>query len=170
MLSSAGLYAKLRKAKAGALLKVLVITHNYPRFPGDQSGVFFVPLFQRLEQSFGIEFRVLAPTDPDLVAWDPRVTTFDVPAGFAYEGQMHKKMFRSPLKALFWIRAYLKNCERTALEIYRVEKPDVIWVHWLMPSGMVAYRVSRKTGIPYMLASHGTDLFQIGRASCRERV
>ncbi len=140
-------------------MKVLVITHNYPRFPGDQSGVFFVPLFRRLEQSFQIEFSVLVPSDPDLVAWDPRVQTFEVPTGFAYEGQMHKKMFRSPIKALLWMFAYLKNCERMTLEICREKKPDVIWVHWLMPSGIVAYRASRKTGIPYMLASHGTDIF-----------
>jgi glycosyltransferase involved in cell wall biosynthesis len=121
--------------------------------------VFFVPLFQRLEQSFQIEFNILAPSDPDLVAWDPRVTTFDVPVGFAYEGQMHKKMFRSPIKGLLWILAYLKNGERMTLELCRAQKPDVIWVHWLMPSGIVAYRASRKTGIPYMLASHGTDIF-----------
>ena len=54
----------LERGKAGAaVMKIGVITHNYPRFRGDFSGRFVESLSEALV-TFGHKVTVLAPWDP----------------------------------------------------------------------------------------------------------
>jgi glycosyltransferase involved in cell wall biosynthesis len=36
---------------------------------------------------------------------------------------------------------------------------DVIHAHWLLPQGLIAWRLMQVTGVPYLVTSHGGDLF-----------
>lgn len=44
------------------------------------------------------------------------------------------------------------------LELVEVEKPDFIWSHYLEPYGVVAYLLSKLTGIPYIFRHAGSDI------------
>ena len=37
-------------------------------------------------------------------------------------------------------------------------RPDIVWGHYLVPTGTIARRVARAAGVPYALTAHGTDV------------
>jgi glycosyltransferase involved in cell wall biosynthesis len=45
-----------------------------------------------------------------------------------------------------------------AAELIEAERPDVIHAHFAVPTGVVARRLSRRYGIPYVLTAHGSDI------------
>lgn len=38
------------------------------------------------------------------------------------------------------------------------ERPDLIHAHFVLPSGLLAWRLARRFGIPYVLTAHGSDI------------
>ena len=72
----------------------------------------------------------------------------------AYTGEMHLQAIRHPLEAVRFLRMFLHSV-RTEIETGR---PDVIHAHWWVPSGFVAVRAARGSGIPIALSCHGTDI------------
>jgi teichuronic acid biosynthesis glycosyltransferase TuaC len=40
----------------------------------------------------------------------------------------------------------------------RSGRPDVVWGHYLVPTGPIARRAARAAGVPYALSAHGTDV------------
>lgn len=46
-----------------------------------------------------------------------------------------------------------------ARQVIRKRHVDVIHAHWLIPQGLIAHRLKRRTDIPYLVTSHGGDLF-----------
>ncbi len=49
--------------------------------------------------------------------------------------------------------AYRRGCE-----LIRQSRPDVIHTHFILPSGAVAWALSRRFRIPYVLTAHGSDV------------
>jgi len=47
---------------------------------------------------------------------------------------------------------------RAAIRLARQHRYDLIHCHFVVPSGIVARAVSRKTGIPYVITAHGSDI------------
>jgi glycosyltransferase involved in cell wall biosynthesis len=47
---------------------------------------------------------------------------------------------------------------RLGAEMIRRERPDVIHTHFILPSGAVAWALSRRFRIPYVLTAHGSDV------------
>ena len=47
---------------------------------------------------------------------------------------------------------------RLASQLIEMERPDLIHVHFALPSGLVAYQLSRRFNIPYVLTVHGSDI------------
>lgn len=47
---------------------------------------------------------------------------------------------------------------RLAARLIETERPDVIHVHFAFPSGIIAWRLSRRFNIPYVLTAHGSDI------------
>lgn len=46
-----------------------------------------------------------------------------------------------------------------ARRLMRRERFDIIHAHWLLPQGLIARVLSRTTDVPYVVTSHGGDLF-----------
>jgi glycosyltransferase involved in cell wall biosynthesis len=46
----------------------------------------------------------------------------------------------------------------TARAAARRERPDIIWGHYLVPTGTIARRAARSARVPYALTAHGTDV------------
>lgn len=146
-------------------MKVLVVTHNYPRSPDDPAGA-FVGRLARGVAGNGHSVTVVAPHAPGLpdVQMDGpvRVRRFRYAAEHlevvAYGGDMHTRA-RSRAGAWGALR-FLWHFRRAVRRIAAEERPDVIHAHWWIPGGWAA----RGTRIPYVVTCHGTDvrLLEVG--------
>jgi len=58
------------------------------------------------------------------------------------------------LFAIFLLSFFVKS-----LTVVARTRPDIIHAHWWVPSGIIAALVGKITGVPYVITSHGTDLF-----------
>jgi hypothetical protein len=143
--------------------RLLLLTHNYPRWEGDYAGVFLQSLCTQFAVD-EIETLVLAPH----AAGAPRreelgnisIQRFRYgPASFetlAYTGNMHK-LVASPLGMLKFLVYLWSNFWTALFAVWRF-RPRVIFAQWLAPSGLIGWLVSLLTGKPLFVASHGTDI------------
>jgi glycosyltransferase involved in cell wall biosynthesis len=46
----------------------------------------------------------------------------------------------------------------------RRSRPEVVWGHYLVPTGTIARRTARAAGVPYALTAHGTDVANAERS------
>jgi len=66
---------------------------------------------------------------------------------------------KSPFKAGLWsMSGYVLAGFIKGLSLVRSWKPDVIHVHFAVPSGAAVYPISKLTGIPYILTAHLGDI------------
>ncbi len=137
-------------------MRILFLTHNFPRFPGDMSGAFLATLGQAL-RGRGHDIRVVAPSDAGEtgegeLAGIPvrRVRYADAEQEtLAYRGTMadairHPSGWRT-LVALW------RAMRKAALEEIRWGA-DLIHAHWWVPAGLAS-----PAGVPLVLTVHGTD-------------
>jgi glycosyltransferase involved in cell wall biosynthesis len=47
---------------------------------------------------------------------------------------------------------------REAARMIREDRPDLIHCHFVFPSGLIAWLLSRRFGIPFVLTAHGSDI------------
>lgn len=47
---------------------------------------------------------------------------------------------------------------KKAVELIRKKNYDINHTHFIVPSGLVSYLIKRKTGIPYIITAHGSDV------------
>lgn len=145
-------------------MRILFLTHNYPRFAGDVSGAFLATLARGL-QARGHAVRVVAPSDegdpglPELDGIPVERVRYASPERetLAYRGTMASAA-RSPRRAWeAWclIRA-LRAGARRALEA----GTDVIHAHWWIPGGLAVPR-----GVPCVVTLHGTDAELLARSA-----
>lgn len=137
-------------------MRVLFLTHNFPRWTGDVSGAFLATLAGALQRR-GHEVRVIAPSDggdPGAPEYDGIPVTrvrYAAPAQetLAYRGNMQEAI-RHPER---W-RALvgLWRALRTEAESHCRRGAAVVHAHWWVPGGMAA-----PPGCPMVLTVHGTD-------------
>ena len=140
-----------------------VLTHNYPRFPGDFSGTFVAALcaeFARQQQ----EVTVWAPYDPAYVrplGGEVRVRLYR----YAWPDHLHRLGYMRTMQADLALRleAYALSPLlfaagiRTVLRDARRLQPAVLHAHWLLPNGFIAAVASRRLGIPLVISVPGSD-------------
>lgn len=141
-------------------MRVLVLTHNYPRFAGDPAGA-FVARLARATQAAGHETRVVAPhvlgTAERELDGGVAVTRFRYAPErlerVGYTGSLHRDALSKPLVALA-LPAYFWRFRRAARRALRDFHPDIVHAHWWVPSGAVAATL----GTPFLVTSHGSDV------------
>ncbi len=137
-------------------MRVVFLTHNYPRFPGDVAGAFLHPLARALVGR-GHDVRVVAPSDQgrggsDSVDEIPVTRVRYASPGrerYAYSGRMQEAL-RSPagLWALLGMIRGLRRGARAQLS----DQPTVVHAHWWFPAGLAVPAAS-----PCVVTLHGTD-------------
>jgi glycosyltransferase involved in cell wall biosynthesis len=146
-------------------IRLLMLTHNYPRFRGDFAGVFIALLAKRLLE-FDIQPVILAPHDPGAPEFEEtdgiRVYRFryaqkDEDETIAYRGNMHKLVLGS-VSGIFKFKQFLDRFRGAALKVIDEERIDIVAGHWLIPSGIVMRTIMRKRNLPMIMSSHGTDI------------
>ena len=45
-----------------------------------------------------------------------------------------------------------------AIELMKKKEYDINHTHFIVPSGLVSYLIKRKTGLPYVITAHGSDV------------
>jgi glycosyltransferase involved in cell wall biosynthesis len=150
-------------------LRILTVTHNYPRFPGDPAGAFVARIAEGAAAR-GHEVQVIAPHAPGTTVVEHgagvRLHRFRyAPEAFervAYSGGLHQGTLRSPLAALAF-PGFLLAFNRAVKRAVRRFQPHVIHAHWWFPSGWFA----RRAGIPYLITCHGTDVRLLERGGAK---
>lgn len=141
-------------------MRVLVLTHNYPRFAGDPAGA-FVARLARAAHAAGHEVRVLAPHAPgtaELQSDDGvMLTRFRyAPESLervGYTGALHRRALTSPLTTL-GLPSFLLGFRRAARRAETSFHPSLVHAHWWIPAGWVAASL----GVPFIVTLHGSDV------------
>ncbi len=144
-------------------MRVVFLTHNYPRWAGDVSGAFLATLAGGLVRR-GIEVRVVAPSDEGRGGEDEldgipvrRVRYASARAEtLAYRGTM-----QAALRAPSGIRALagLWRALRRAASEEAQAGTDLFHAHWWVPAGLAL-----PSGARSVLTVHGTDAALLRRS------
>ncbi len=151
-------------------MRVVLVTHVFPRAADDPLGAFLLHLLISLRDR--VQFHVVAPhaaglTDTATIDQIP-ITRFHyaptVQETLAYTGVMHEQVARGlGGKILFarFLLAYLN----AARHIVRQSQAQLIHAHWWLPGGLVAAMVSKLYNVPLVITTHGTDVELLRRTS-----
>jgi glycosyltransferase involved in cell wall biosynthesis len=144
-------------------VRVVFVTHNYPRWPGDLSGSFLRTLAGALVRR-GHQVRVIAPSDQgkggeaELDGIPVERVRYAVPARetLAYSGRMQDAA-RTPGGAVALVDLW-RAFRRTLRRELRAGA-DVVHAHWWIPAGLAV-----PGGAASVLTSHGTDAALLRRS------
>lgn len=145
-------------------MRALILTHNFPRHPGDPVGSFVLRLAVALARE-DIESRVVAPAAPDVPPHDIiegiHVMRFRYAPRrmetLAYTGTMGAQV-RQFWKARLAMVGFLAGGYRAATRVLEHWPADVVHAHWWFPGGLVARGLGSRLGIPYVVTMHGSDI------------
>jgi len=148
-------------------LRILTVTHNYPRFAGDPAGAFAARLAQGVAAR-GHDVQVVAPHAPGLQTREQvggvTLRRFRyAPEGLervAYTGGLHQGTLRSPLAAMVF-PGFLLAFEIAVRQAARTFRPHVVHAHWWFPGGWF----TSHTGLPYVITCHGSDVRLLERGA-----
>jgi glycosyltransferase involved in cell wall biosynthesis len=145
-------------------MKVLFLTHSFPREPGDAPGSFILRLASALREQ-DVDTRVVAPAaaghpdhdrldgvDVDRFRYAPR--RFET---LAYGGNMAAQVGAS-WRARFTMLGFLGAEFSCAVRAGRRFHPDLVHAHWWFPNGLVGSWVSSLANVPLVTTMHGTDV------------
>jgi glycosyltransferase involved in cell wall biosynthesis len=146
-------------------MKVLFLTHSFPRRLGDAPGSFVLRLATALRESEGIDTRVVAPGAPGLMDHEQldnvAVERFRyAPRKYetlAYTGNMATQV-QASWSARVTMLGFLGAEFRSAVRARREFEPDLVHAHWWFPNGLVGTWLSRMSRKPLVTTLHGSDV------------
>lgn len=161
--------------------RIAVLTHNYPRFPGDFSGNFVAALSQELTRQ-GAAVSVIAPWDqafehpvPPVVSSDYSLAPKPVPRlhlwRYAPRDHWHRLGYMRTMQAdirmrgeTYWLAPMFFAAGTAAtLGWCRTWRPDLIHAHWLLPNGFFGAIASKVLDIPLVVSIPGSDALVAGQ-------
>lgn len=145
-------------------MRVLFLTHSFPRHSGDAPGSFLLRLARALADE-GVTVRVIAPSAKGLVRKEMiegiSVERFRyAPAEYetlAYTGNMASDVATS-WRARLALLGYLGADLSKAISARRTHPPDLVHAHWWFPSGVIARWLTMLRPTPLVTTLHGTDV------------
>ncbi len=149
-------------------MKILIVTSNYPRWPGDSTTP-FVHNFARELVNQGMRVRVIAPHFKGAKRKDKmdgveirRVRDWFPEAGqtVCYQGGALGNLQKSWVNKLKLPILVICEVFFTLLQTLSW-KPDWINSHWLIPQGFACALVSKATGTKHVATIHGSDVMAL---------
>jgi glycosyltransferase involved in cell wall biosynthesis len=145
-------------------MRVLFLTHAFPRHDGDASGEFLARFATALHAQ-GVQVQVVAPAAPgEDITYKMNGTGVDrfhyAPRKYetlASESNLAERA-RDSWKARFTLLGFLGAEFRSAVKARRAIQPDVVHAHWWFPSGLVGTWLSRLSHMPLVTTLHGADV------------
>ncbi|GEM_PF-1237564 len=152
------------------IINILTLTHNYPRTLQDHSGRFILNIYKHLPESFKV--KIIAPQTvfttfvPDRDIYEGievvRVKYWFKNSQNLFYGGVIKKM-SNPVNIIklisFCIAVYLSSISEIKSAVKAGRKYNIIHAHWWIPNGLIAWMLSQVSKTPYIVTSHGTDIF-----------
>lgn len=129
-------------------MRILVLNYEFPPVGG--GGGRIAADFCRTLASFGHEVQVHTSRHPSLPAREVR-DGYTIVRSFAFRQRLHTCSVPE-------MAAYLALTLGPTLKQVRTWKPEVMHVHFAVPSGVIAWIIHRLTGIPYLLSAHLGDV------------
>jgi glycosyltransferase involved in cell wall biosynthesis len=150
-------------------MRVAVLAHSFPRFRGDTHGTFVKALSEALAR-LGHEVHALVPFDPELRA-DPSSPLSISSFRYVWPDRLHLLGYSRTLRRDIGMKlgAYLESplyfafAERALRRLVERQRIELVHAHWVLPNGFVASRVRHRTGVPYAVTLHGSDVFMAER-------
>ncbi len=150
-------------------MRLAVLAHSFPRFPGDTHG----PFVKRLSEAVaarGHRVHALVPFDPELAA-DPATPLIVESFRYVWPDRWHRLGYSRTMKRdvglRLWAYAqaplYFAFAERALARLIRRRGIELVHAHWILPNGFVAARAAGRAGIPYVVTLHGSDVFMAER-------
>ena len=147
-------------------MNICVLTHTYPRFTDDINAPFVEHLMEEIARR-GETVSVLTAFDP---AWarTPDDHTVDLRTyKYIWPDRLHILGYSRTIegnvrfrKRVMLLSPFLfAGAYRAFMNLVREKKPDILHAHWILPNGWIAGQVSRRTGIPLIIQTHGSDVF-----------
>ena len=143
---------------------VLVLASTYPRWVNDHEPGFIHELCKRLTSHFNVIALV-----PDAIDADPNGLLDGVQVvRYKYAPKKLQSLVNNGgivnnLKAFWWkwllVPGFLIGQYLAVKKILSTQKVDIIHAHWLIPQGWIASRFCQRFNLPYVVTSHGGDLF-----------
>ncbi|HVM42789.1 MAG TPA: glycosyltransferase [Gemmatimonadales bacterium] len=152
-------------------MRILSVTHDYPRHDGDLAGAFIERLLVAL-RARGHAVEVVTPADGGaggrVEARGVSVTRVRyAPARWemlAHRGTMASAV-RSPV-GLLALTSLIAGQARAVRAARRTAPPlDVVHAHWWIPGGISAWLAHAPGGPPYVVTLHGTDVAVLGKSA-----
>lgn len=148
---------------------MVLLTQVFPRAPDDPLGAFLLHLAAAFEERAQIQ--VVAPHSMGLhdneTFGSVRVTRFHYAAPqdetLAYTGAMHQRVAQGLAGKILFLR-FMFAFLRAARAVVNAQAAQIIHAHWWLPGGLVGALVSRLTGLPLVITTHGTDVEQLRRS------
>jgi glycosyltransferase involved in cell wall biosynthesis len=143
---------------------LLVLASTYPRWLDDSEPGFVHELCRRLTKHFHVV--ALVPDAPGACQTEQMDGVHVVRYRYAFrrwqilvnDGGIVANLRRDPWKYLL-VPGFILGQLWTARRILCSYQVDVIHAHWLIPQGIVARLLGRRFHIPYLVTSHGGDLY-----------
>lgn len=144
-------------------LRVVFLTHSYPRTSGDAAGSFLLTLAQALLAQ-QVHVDVLAPAAAGLAAYEvldgvPVHRFRYAPRSWetlAYTGTMAETVSAS-LSGKIALAGYLYAQSRATRRLVQRVAADVVHAHWWFPAGLAATRRACRNR-PLVVTMHGSDV------------
>lgn len=143
---------------------IIVLASTYPRWRKDPEPQFIHELCKRLTK----EFHVIALV-PDAQAADPNGYLDDVEviryryALKQYQSLVNNGGIVANLRTYFWkwflVPGFLLGQYLALNHLLKTRKIDLVHAHWLIPQGFIAQQLCKKYNIPFIVTSHGGDLY-----------
>jgi glycosyltransferase involved in cell wall biosynthesis len=145
-------------------VRVLFLTHSYPRHAGDAAGSFLLRLAVGL-RSVGVAVRVLAPAASGLA---PSAVIEEIPVRrvryaprgwetLAYTGTMAEAV-QGSWRARAALVGMLGSSAGALASEARRWRADVVHAHWWFPGALAASTPGALGGRPLVLTLHGSDV------------
>lgn len=147
-------------------MRILMLTSTLPRYPGDMQADFVGEQAKAwISARPKDRIAILAPHDLSAKRLEERDAIRVERFRYMWPERLQRVAYpailpnirRSPALAL-QVPPFLWNQYRAVRKLVRRDRTDVIYAHWVMPQGLVAWQVKRKTGMPYILQNHSSDL------------
>lgn len=143
---------------------ILVLASTYPRWSGDPEPGFIHELCKRLASQFNVVALVPDSVDaePDGLLDEVCVIRYQY-APKKLQSLVNNGGIVNNLKKFWWkwflVPSFLISQYIAVKKILRKQKVDIIHAHWLLPQGWIAYSLAKHFDIPFVITSHGGDLF-----------
>jgi glycosyltransferase involved in cell wall biosynthesis len=143
---------------------LLILASTYPRFAADHEPGFIHEMARRLTDAF--EVMVLCPHAQGAATSEimdgVRVIRYRYAPSrlesLVNDGGITTNLRRHPWKWLL-VPGFIICQYFAAARLLRERRVHVVHAHWLIPQGLIARRLQGRFGVPYLVTSHGGDLF-----------